>query len=666
MFAFSLTFFTNRRLRAMLAAHGLRPRLGLPGQGDTVLVWGRRPVARRGMAIAKWRGARVLTLEDAFLRSVRTGREGDPSHGLVMDGRGIYFDTAGDSDLQMAMDAVAAERPAPQAAGLLARWRDSGLSKYNAHSDPGEGLPGDYVLVIDQTFGDASVAGAGAHAGTFQMMLEAALAEHPEATILIKAHPETTSGKRGGYFDAGDAGGRIQRWTAPTGPKDLMGRARAIYCVSSGLGFEAILHGHRPVVFGDAFYAGRGLTDDRHARTRPRAPLTAEGLFDAALLRYARWHDPVLGRPTDLSTVIDQLSDQRRAFALCHRPSVLVGMRLWKRGFLRRMFPRLLGFEDDPNAAAARAEKADGQVVVWSGKESAALREACAERGVPLLRLEDGFIRSAGLGAELVAPSSLALDDLGIYYDATRESRLERLIAASAALSEAQIARAAALRRAVVSAGVSKYNLRAEHIEIGAAPGQEVILVPGQVEDDQSILKGTGEVRTNAALLQATRAAFPDAWLLYKVHPDVAVGLRDGGAVSHVDGGQVVTAADIGALLSRVDRVATMTSLTGFEALLRGVPVTTFGVPFYAGWGLTDDRGAVPDRRGVAVPLDGLVHAALIGYALYWDPVTGLPCRAETLVARLAEGHAASRRGPAMRLLAKAQGLLASRAYWWR
>ena len=78
MFAFSLTFFTNPHLRRALRALGIAPRLGLPGRGDTVLVWGRRPVARRGMAIARWRGANVVTVEDGFLRSVRTGREGEP------------------------------------------------------------------------------------------------------------------------------------------------------------------------------------------------------------------------------------------------------------------------------------------------------------------------------------------------------------------------------------------------------------------------------------------------------------------------------------------------------------------------------------------------------------------------------------------------------------
>ncbi len=56
-----------------------------------------------------------------------------------------------------------------------------------------------------------------------------------------------------------------------------------------------------------------------------------------------------------------------------------------------------------------------------------------------------------------------------------------------------------------------------------------------------------------------------------------------------------------------------MTSLTGFEALLRGKAVFTYGLPFYAGWGLTQDRHAHP-RRHRRLSIDELVAAALIGY----------------------------------------------------
>ena len=84
-----------------------------------------------------------------------------------------------------------------------------------------------------------------------------------------------------------------------------------------------------------------------------------------------------------------------------------------------------------------------------------------------------------------------------------------------------------------------------------------------------------------------------------------------------------------------------MTSLAGFEALLRGKPVTTYGQPFYAGWGLTEDLCPVP-RRTRRRSLDELVAGALILYPRYLDPVTGLRCTPELLVERLGHRRAAA------------------------
>ena len=191
------------------------------------------------------------------------------------------------------------------------------------------------------------------------------------------------------------------------------------------------------------------------------------------------------------------------------------------------------------------------------------------------------------------------------------------------------------------------------------------ILVPGQVEDDASILKGAGQVCTNLALLQATRDAHPNAVIIYKPHPDVEAGLRTGKTDAEGLADVIATRADMAQLLGSVDKVWTMTSGTGFEALLRGIPVTTLGAPFYAGWGLTTDLGPIPDRRKARPDLAGLVHAVLIDYARYVDPVTGQPCPVEVAAQRLASGSV-SHPGAANRVLSKLQGLLATYAHLWR
>jgi capsular polysaccharide export protein len=146
-----------------------------------------------------------------------------------------------------------------------------------------------------------------------------------------------------------------------------------------------------------------------------------------------------------------------------------------------------------------------------------------------------------------------------------------------------------------------------------------VILVPGQVESDASLAYGAPGERTNMGLLRAVRAANPDAYLVYKPHPDVLARLRAEGqgeqeAYRWCD--ELVTDTAMGDLLMAVDEIHVLTSLAGFEALLRGKSVACYGLPFYSGWGLTHDF--MPnDRRRRRLTLDELVAVTLIKYPLY-------------------------------------------------
>jgi capsular polysaccharide export protein len=236
---------------------------------------------------------------------------------------------------------------------------------------------------------------------------------------------------------------------------------------------------------------------------------------------------------------------------------------------------------------------------------------------VRVLRMEDGFLRSVGLGADLVRPMSWIVDRQGIYYDATQISDLEQLLAQTP-FDETMLASAADLRARVVANGLTKYNVGARKWQ-RPANATHVILVPGQVESDASLAFGAPGERTNIGLLQAVRLAHPDAYVVYKPHPDVFARLRAEGqneqsACSWCD--EVVTDVAMGDLLTLVDEVHVMTSLAGFEALLRGRPVTCYGQPFYAGWGLTQDIMPIA-RRSRRLSLDELVAGVLMIYPLY-------------------------------------------------
>jgi capsular polysaccharide export protein len=278
------------------------------------------------------------------------------------------------------------------------------------------------------------------------------------------------------------------------------------------------------------------------------------------------------------------------------------------------------------------------------------------------VRIEDGFLRSRGLGAELTPPLSLVVDDLGIYHDPTAASRLETLINASRSLPSYTTDIARRLITHITEAGLSKYNLDAGGVPADLPTGRR-ILVAGQVEDDASIRLGTTDVCTNRDMLTAARAANPAAVILYKPHPNVEAGLRDG-KVEDARYFADMILSDTSAVAA-LDAVWTLTSKIGFEAILRGKEVTCLGTPFYAGWGLTDDRAMPLDRRTASPTLEQFVFAVLIQYPRYFDPFTGLPCPVDVVLEQIKTGTV-PRPSRANRLLAKAQGVLASYAHLWR
>jgi len=233
------------------------------------------------------------------------------------------------------------------------------------------------------------------------------------------------------------------------------------------------------------------------------------------------------------------------------------------------------------------------------------------------------------------------LDSKGIYYDASAPSDLEYLLQ-NTHFSDDMLARADRLRHLLIKLKLSKYNV-GNSASFTLPRDKKIILVPGQVESDASIRHGTQQVCTNAALLKQVRKRNPDAFIVYKEHPDVTSGGRLGAlsAEEHTLYDADATGIDIIALLDTVDCVHTMSSLTGFEALLRHIPVHTWGSPFYAGWGQTIEEVPIaPDtqrRRTRHLSINELIAGALILYPTYVAPKSGDLCNVETVIECLTE-----------------------------
>ena len=607
-------------LAALLDCPIVRRHEQVKGGGEqAVLAWGRKPSAAKAERFAAANGLPVWRLEDGFLRSVGLGNQ-DPPLSLVLDDLGIYYDATSPSRLETMICRPLAAEGAERAGRLMALWQEGRVSKYNHAREMVDDIPrGPFVLVADQTRGDASIRYGLGDEASFARMLEAALDRHPDCTVLLKVHPDVFAGRKRGHFNTLTPGqaSRVVVLGRDVHPAGLLASAQAVYTVTSQLGFEGLLWGKPVHVFGMPFYAGWGLTRDALGAPQRRMTVPLENLVHAALVDYPRYLDPETGERCEVERVVQHLALQRRMRGRFPEKVFALGFSLWKKPIVRAF---LQGSQVEFVRRVDRLPPA-ATLVLWGRKQ--AVGEL--PRGVQTLRLEDGFLRSVGLGTDLVRPLSWVVDSRGIYYDATTPSDLELLLQ-TAVFDQQLLSRARALRERLVAAGLTKYNVGGRRWQgAGEAGGKPVILVPGQVESDASLAYGAPELRRNLDLLRAVREANPQAHLLYKPHPDVVAGLRRQGAGEQDAANwcdQVVVDVAMGELLLEVDEVHTLTSLAGFEALLRGKRVVTYGHPFYAGWGLTHDM--VPlGRRSRLLTLDQLVVGTLILYPTYVSRTTG-------------------------------------------
>ncbi len=577
-----------------------------PGRAGQVLAW-TGPAGALARRYAALRGVPVRAVGTGPIRSVRP--DGDaPPLSLVIAGHAPQA-----SGTVTPAEGIAALRR------LRLSWRNDGRDRL-----PDDLAERELVLVV---------AGAGGKAAALELLRRAAQ-DNPGIPISVMADSRMPASLAGAVA-AGQPGVRALSGINPWAPLEA---ARRVYAPDGDLAVLARL-------------AGCNLD----GAAEQEAP---EVLFRRRFLDEPTYLDAWTRRETDVLTAADQLAWLRDRFLENDRRSYCVGVSRWKAKPVARFLdgpdgPAVMCGSDRKAVEAARATA--GRVVAWETRMPGRLAAAADAAGIPLLRMEDGFLRSVGLGAAFLPGASCVLDGRGIYYDPRQESDLEHILA-NAEFGPDLVARAAALRQEVVALRLSKYNVgRASSLD--DLPGdRKVVLVPGQVEDDASVLLGSPGTPTNLALLQAARRDNPDAFLIFKPHPDVEAGLRRGKLAPDQTGplaDRVIGDVAIVDLLDRVQSVETMTSLAGFEALLRGRHTVVHGRPFYAGWGLTTDRDPLA-RRIRRLSLDELVAGALILYPRYIDPVTGQRCPPEILVRRLAAARDAAQHIPESRAAARA------------
>jgi len=268
----------------------------------------------------------------------------------------------------------------------------------------------------------------------------------------------------------------------------------------------------------------------------------------------------------------------------------------------------------------------------WGRKKSGQKAIALAKKyHSNFILLEDGFIRSIGLGVEGSPSFSLVEDDMGIYYDATTPSKLENILntydfATDSALMQ-QADRAIAL---IKEHKISKYNNAPLELPAYLKSSTKKVLIVAQTAGDASLRYGLASQDPQAMIRDAI-VEYPDAEVYVKVHPDVLAGKKESNVdVDYAKAHCKVITENINpiVLLEVFDVVYTQTSQMGFEALLLGKGVKLYGLPFYAGWSLgnvalnvkSEEIEKILKRRDRNLSVEELFAGAYILYTRYYNP----------------------------------------------
>ena len=660
--------------------------------------WGRKKTGIFAKFCHQFFGGDLTLLEDGFIRSFGLGCEGSPSFSLVQDRIGIYYDSTTPSELENLLNTYnfranpALLETAKEAINLITTHH---ISKYNhapevpldyfttadstkptdfidssknsttlsdltnspyfeissnstakkqpkSHPKESQKNP-KRILIISQTKGDCSLTYGSTSKFTTTQIIQDALAENPDSEIYLKIHPDVLSGRKESDFNPSEIPPQIKLITEDFNPISLLKHFYKVYTKTSQMGFEALLVGCECVCYGMPFYAGWGLTIDKQTCPRRTRKLSLIEIFAASYILYSCYYNPIYDRKSDILDTLKTIIRYKHFYTKTQKKAFMFGFSLWKHSFIPPFMPNFKPqniifinpfFTSHFKSAlkkGLRQEAHNCEIFIWGRKNFGRIESFAKENAIPITRVEDGFIRSISLGSDLTRPFSQVFDSSGIYFDATTPSELEEILNhtdfSPTLLNEAKI-----LKDKILANKISKYNTN-PHKSLNLPQDKLKILIPGQVQDDASILYGANG-RTNLSLLQQVREENPNAYILYKPHPDVLSGNRighipDSIALQYCD--EILTSVSLSSCLEAVNEVHTLTSLSGFEALLYGKKVVTYGMPFYAGWGLTIDKQTCP-RRTRKLTLEQLIAGAYILYPRYIHPKTLSLCHPNVLI----------------------------------
>ncbi|EOH5103322.1 capsular polysaccharide biosynthesis protein [Campylobacter coli] len=600
---------------------------------DVFVGWGRKKSGLKAVELAKKYNIKFLLLEDGFLRSLNLGVENSPSFSIVKDDVGIYYDATAPSKLENILNTYEfSSEELEQAKKAIELIKKEKLSKYNNNlCVPKELFSAneERVLIITQVANDASLKFGLADNFSTQDIINEAIKENPNAKIYIKIHPDVLSGKKQSDFNAQNLSNKCVIIKENYNPIELLSYFKKVYTKTSGMGFEALMLGSECVCYGVPFYAGWGLTQDKQACKRRLKKRSLEEIFYAAYILYSEYFNPYLNQKSDIFDTIYTLAKYKKIEQANSNKLYFLGFTLWKRWFMKPFFKAknnkiiFLNSLDELYKANLISED---KIFIWGKKYDKTL--LAKDFNNEIFLVEDGFLRSVFLGSDLTRPFSLIVDNKGLYVDPSKPSDLEDILQ-NYKFDDGLKQRAKKLITTITQNKFSKYN-GLKHEKLNFNTNKKIILIPAQVEDDASMILGGAGFDT-LKLLQSVRKANENAFIVFKPHPDVLSGNRKGLKdkniiLKYCD--EIIENVSIDSAINACDEVHTITSTSGFDALLRGKKVVVYGKPFYAGWGLTQDLHHI-SRRTRVLSLEELVAGVLILYPRYIHPKSKNLCEVE-------------------------------------
>ncbi|EFM2925856.1 capsular polysaccharide biosynthesis protein [Campylobacter coli] len=600
---------------------------------DVFVGWGRKKSGLKAVELAKKHNVKFLLLEDGFLRSLNLGVENSPSFSIVKDEIGIYYDATAPSKLENILNTYEfSSEELEQAKKAIELIKKEKLSKYNNNLCLPKELFNaneERVLIITQVANDTSLKFGLADNFSTQDIINEAIKENPNAKIYIKIHPDVLSSKKQSDFNAQDLPSKCVVIKENYNPIELLSHFKKVYTKTSGMGFEALMLKQECVCYGMPFYAGWGLTQDKQMCKRRLKKRSLEEVFCAAYILYSEYFNPYLNQKSDIFDTIYTLAKYKKIEQANSNTLYFLGFTLWKRWFMRPFFKaknnKIIFLNSLDELYKANLNPED-KIFIWGKKYDKTL--LAKDFSNEIFLVEDGFLRSVFLGSDLTRPFSLIIDSKGLYVDPSKPSDLEDILQ-NHIFDESLKQRAKKLITMIMQNKFSKYN-GLKHEKLNFNTNKKIILIPAQVEDDASMILG-GAGYDTLKLLQSVRKANENAFIVFKPHPDVLSGNRKGLKdksiiLKYCD--EIIENVSIDSAINACDEVHTITSTSGFDALLRAKKVVVYGKPFYAGWGLTQDLHHI-SRRTRVLSLEELVAGVLILYPRYIHPKSKNLCEVE-------------------------------------